>query len=69
MKDADPNMIMHYFLNPPTDKASMIKEMRKLDVAANGDTTVYWRFRMPMMSDRDNIALIRSQNVESGLFV
>jgi hypothetical protein len=71
MKDVEPKLIMHYFLNPPKDKANLIKEMRQLHVAPNGDTTVYWRFRMPMMSDRDNVALIRQQELkdEGGIFV
>ena len=69
MKDVEPKLIMHYFLNPPKD--SMIKEMRQLHVAPNGDTTVYWRLSMPMMSDRDNVVVFRQQELkdEGGIFV
>lgn len=51
--------ILDYFMHPPKEKMSMIKEMRELETYPDGGVVIYWRFKLPIMSDRDNICLIK----------
>lgn len=69
MLKADPAGIMNYFYNPPKEKSSMMKEVRTLEERPDGKV-VYWRFKLPLMSDRDNICFIKETKQDDGsLFI
>ena len=62
MKNIPMDCVMDYKVNPPKDKMSMIKEMVIIDSKEDGlnkEILMYMRFKMPLMSDRDNVALIK----------
>ena len=44
----------------------MIKECRVLEEDGKDLITMYWRFKMPLMNDRDNILRITREDVEGG---
>ena len=55
----DPKRIIEYYRNPPLEKMKMIKEMRLIEQIPEENTDyIYWRFKLPMASDRDNVAKI-----------
>ena len=59
---------MEYFNNPPMDDGVM-KEMRKIEDIPDGQIC-YWRFKMPMMSERDNICKVITKKMDNGdLFI
>lgn len=59
MENIDPNNILEYYRNPPLEKTKMIKEMRIIETIPEENTEyMYWRFKMPMATDRDNVAKI-----------
>jgi len=59
MKDIDPKNILEYYRNPPMEKMKMIKEMFVIENIPEEKTEyIYWRFKLPMASDRDNVAKI-----------
>jgi hypothetical protein len=49
-----------YFINPPQLK-NMIKEVKILERFPDGSIIRYWRWKFPLMSDRDNIMLIKKK--------
>ena len=58
--------ILKYFLNPPPDQMAMMKEMRDIEQIDDQTKVVYWRFKMPMMSDRDNVMQIHQSETDDG---
>ena len=55
---------LDYWLNPPTN--DQIIEAKVLEKYDDGDTVRYWRFKLPMMSDRDNIQHTVIKEVDGG---
>ena len=54
-------------MNPPP--SDLMKETEVLEKSDDGNTaTIYWRFAMPMMSDRDNVAKIHQFKQEDGSY-
>ena len=57
LKGIPAEAMAHYYMNPP--ESEMLKEVEVLEKSDDGTSCiVYWRFKMPLMSDRDNIAKI-----------
>jgi hypothetical protein len=44
----------------------MTKELKVLEKHSDDSFIIYWRFKMPMMSDRDNVMHIMKQKREDG---
>jgi hypothetical protein len=63
MKSFDINKVKQFWLNPDS---GMIKELEILETRENGDVVFYMRIKMPLMSDRDNVALIHEEDIEDG---
>ena len=64
MKNVDCTKLWGYFTNPP--KSSMIKECKILETMPNGDLLIYWRFKLPLMSDRDNVSYCHREPLPDG---
>ena len=58
--------LLKFFLNPPPGQQEMMKEMRLIEQIDEKTSVNYWRFKMPMMSDRDNVLSIHQRDVEGG---
>lgn len=58
--------LAEYFVNPPPGQQAMIKEMRTIEQVDADTKIVYWRFKMPMMSDRDNVISLHQRNNDDG---
>lgn len=58
--------VVEYFMHPPEEKKTMIKEMRLVERISDDDVILYWRFKLPLMSDRDNICMIKRQILPDG---
>ena len=67
MRNIEKDAIMKYWMNPPKDKASMIKECRTVQEFENGDVIVYFRFKVPLMNDRDNVCFIHQETAPEEL--
>ena len=61
MKDINPEKFTDYFVNPP--KKSMIKESRIIETRPNGDLVMYMRFKIPFMTERDNVMVVHEEPV------
>lgn len=58
--------LLQYYLNPPPGQQNMIKEQRTIERIDENTTIDYWRFKMPMMSDRDNVMSIHQSLTPDG---
>jgi hypothetical protein len=68
LQNVNGDKFMDYLNNPPMDDG-MIKEMRKIEDIPDGQI-MYWRFKMPMMSERDNVCKVLSKKLDNGdLFI
>jgi hypothetical protein len=56
--------IIDFWVNPPKEKQSMIKELKTLENCENGDQILYMRFKMPLMNDRDNVMKVHFEKLE-----
>lgn len=63
-KDVDFQKIKDLWMNPPKDPN--VKEYTVLEKFPNGDTAIYLRFKMPLMSDRDNVFILHHEPIEGG---
>ena len=67
LKGVPASAIIEYYINPPP--SDLLKEVEVLEKSDDGmSATVYWRFAMPMMSDRDNVAKIHQVKQEDGSY-
>lgn len=67
LKGIPASAMCDYYMNPPP--SDMLKEVEVLEKSDDGNTaTIYWRFAMPMMSDRDNVAKIHQFKQEDGSY-
>jgi len=57
--------IIEYFTNPPQLK-NLIKEVKILEKFPDGSFIRYWRLKFPLISDRDNIMLIKKKYLANG---
>lgn len=60
------DQLLKYYLNPPPGQQQMIKEQRTIERIDENTTIDYWRFKMPMMSDRDNVMSIHQSLTPDG---
>ena len=54
--------LMDYWINPPKEKMKMIKELVTIESTEDGpnrEMKMYFRMSMPLMSDRDNVMLVK----------
>ena len=56
-------------MNPPPEQQGMMEAMEVLAEEGPDCKIVYWKFKMPMMSSRDNVMRIQIVNHEGGRFV
>ena len=47
---------------------SMMKELRDIEQIDKDTKVVYWRFKMPMMTDRDNVIQIHNREIDGKEF-
>lgn len=66
LKDVKMDDFVDYFMNPPPSQQAMIKEMRTLEEIDENTKIVYWRFKMPMMSERDNVISLHKRKLDDG---
>lgn len=53
MQNVTTEDLVDYFMNPQA--SAVLKEVKTLETLADGGKIMYWRFSMPMMSDRDAV--------------
>ena len=54
-----------YIKNPKTDDSQMVNEFRCFEDNGEQDSLYYFRFKMPMMSERDNVCRISVNRLEN----
>ena len=69
LQNIDMEDFIQFFMNPPPDQQSMMQEQVTLAEDGPDCKTVYWKFKMPMMSARDNVMKITITDHEDGRFV
>lgn len=55
------------FINPAINET--ITECKLVDTLADGSQIKYWRFNLPMMTDRDNVMQVVFEEREEGTFM
>ena len=66
MLNINPDLIFQFFINPPKDTIGIVTESRVLEENKNGDRFIYWRFKIPFCSERDNISLVHQEERDGG---
>ena len=64
MKDVIPEKYVDMMLEPPP--SPMITECCELEKLPNGDKIMYHRMKIPLITDRDNVAIFHHEKVEGG---
>ena len=64
---SDPDWMPKYMTNPNVEESAMVKEFRCTHDNGEADRNYYFRFKLPMMTDRDNICNISVDRRENGL--
>ena len=54
MKNITGDELVSYFMKPPPGQSSMIQEEKDIEIIDDNTKIVYWKFKMPLMSARDN---------------
>ena len=60
----DPKLILEYYRNPPKNASSPIKEMKVLEKIDENNEIMYFRLKLPMCSDRDNVTHVNVKTME-----
>lgn len=53
------NAILDIMKDPSVMASEMVKEFKIFEDDGAGNQKIYWRMKMPMMSERDNVALMK----------
>uniref|UniRef100_A0A7S3CKZ5 START domain-containing protein n=1 Tax=Strombidium rassoulzadegani TaxID=1082188 RepID=A0A7S3CKZ5_9SPIT len=61
-----PRDVVDFYFDPPNSVLKMVKEFKKIEKIDESTGIFYWRFKLPFMSDRDNIMRIYTQDLEDG---
>ena len=61
MRNVDCKKLWNYFTHP--QKNSSIKEAKIIETLPNGDLIMYFRMKLPMMSDRDFTTICHKENL------
>ena len=67
LKGVPASALIDFYMNPPPN--DMIKELTMLEQSDDGmNATLYMRFAMPLMSDRDNVCKIFQSKQDDGSY-
>jgi len=58
--------MVDFITNPPADKMKMVVEQRDVEIIDEHNRIKYWRIKMPMMSQRDNVAQMYTKPMDDG---
>ena len=64
MKGIKKEQVIDYFVNPPPGKIKMLKEHRDLQTIDDSTSIKYWRFKFPLINDRDVIFKLQIKKAE-----
>ena len=59
--------ILEFMKNPQIAAGDMISEFKIFEDDGQGNQKIYWRMKMPMMSERDNVASMKTVQKEGDI--
>mmetsp|Transcript_8411 Transcript_8411/g.14079 ORF Transcript_8411/g.14079 Transcript_8411/m.14079 type:complete len:182 (-) Transcript_8411:33-578(-) len=69
-KGIKPQDQVDFLINPPKSVVSAVKEHRLIEQETENSAVSYWRFNLPLMSDRDNVMRLQTLDLgDGGIFV
>ena len=68
MSGVQPHSIVQHFLEPSVKEDKDLKEFRKIEKIDENTWVFYFRFKIPLSSDRDNVMKIYTKDLGEGAY-